>query len=212
MRTRIKLCGMTRIEDIQQADRLGADAIGLVFYPPSPRAVTLRQASELSRVATGFCTRVGLFVDPTEADVEAVLNQVSIDVLQFHGSETPEFCGRFGRPWIKALRVRDDGRLEEALEEHAGAASILLDAYKPGVPGGTGEVFNWNLIPERWRSRILLAGGLTPANVHDAICRVQPLGVDVSGGIEAAKGVKSHEKMTEFVRQVNLADAERDSI
>lgn len=212
MRTRIKLCGMTRVSDLQLADRLGADAIGLNFYPPSPRALTAAQAAELARAADSLCTRVGLFVDPTEQAVEDVLRQVPIDVLQFHGNESPEFCAGFGRPWIKALRVRDDTDLNEALEMHADAASILLDTYKPGVPGGTGESFNWNVIPERWRSRILLAGGLTPANVFDAVVQVQPLGVDVSGGIEAAKGEKSPEKMTEFVRQVYLADAQRDKL
>lgn len=212
MRTRIKLCGMTRLDDVRAADRLGADAIGLVFYPPSPRAVSVLRAAELARAASGFCTRVALFVDPSEREVAAVLSAVPIDVLQFHGDETPEFCASFGRPWIKALRVRDDADIEPALERHADAASLLLDAYKPGVPGGTGEQFNWDLIPERWRSRILLAGGLTPANVFDAVRRVRPWGVDVSGGIEAARGVKSLDKMTEFVRQVALADAERDTI
>lgn len=210
MRTRIKLCGMTRISDVRQADLLGADAIGLVFYPPSPRAVTTTQAAELSRAASAFCTRVALFVDPSVEEVESVLDQVPIDVLQFHGQETPEFCARFNRPWIKAIRVREAASLEADLAYHEGAASILLDAYKAGVPGGTGEFFNWNLIPERWRSRILLAGGLSPANVYDAVRQVRPLGVDVSGGIEAARGVKSAEKMTEFVRQVKLADAERE--
>lgn len=210
MRTRIKLCGFTRISDLRQADRLGADAIGLNFYPSSPRSVTPKQAAELAGAVGGLCTRVALFVDPTESFVEEVLRRVPIDVLQFHGKETPEFCAHFGRPWIKALRVREDSELEAELSLYQGAASILLDAYKPGVPGGTGESFNWNLIPERWRSRILLAGGLNPANVFDAVRRVRPQGVDVSGGIEAAKGVKSHEKMTEFVRQVALADAERE--
>lgn len=212
MRTRIKLCGMTRVSDVEQADRLGADAIGLVFYPPSPRAVTPQQAADLARAASGFCTRVALFVDPTEDEVERVLATVPIDVLQFHGQESPEFCRRFERPWIKALRVRDAETLVRELEHYNEASTLLLDAFKPGIPGGTGEQFNWNLIPERWRSRILLAGGLTPANVRDAVSRVLPWGVDVSGGIEAAKGVKEPGKMTEFVRQVSLADAQRDSI
>lgn len=211
MRTRIKLCGMTRIDDVERADRLGADAIGLVFYPPSPRAVTPDAAADLARAAGALCSRVGLFVDASAAEIRAVLDRVPLDVLQFHGNESPEFCASLGRPWIKALRVRDDGELEAALERYRGAQSLLLDAYKPGTPGGTGETFNWNLIPERWRSRIILAGGLNPANVATAVRQLRPLGVDVSGGIEAERGVKSADKMTEFVRQVRLADAERET-
>lgn len=210
MRTRIKLCGLTQIEDVQLADRLGADAIGLVFYPPSARALTAADAAPLAAAAGAFCTRVGLFVNPSAADVEAVLAQVPLDVLQFHGDENPDFCASFGRAWMKALRVRDADQLSADLQRYQSAQSLLLDAYKAGEPGGTGEMFNWNLIPERWRSRIILAGGLTPANVAQAVRQVQPLGVDVSGGIESSKGIKSADKMTEFVRQVRLADSQRD--
>lgn len=210
MRTRIKLCGLKQIDEVVLADRLGADAIGLVFYPPSPRAISAANASPLAAAAGAFCTRVGLFVNPTLDEVESVLAEVPLDVLQFHGDEPPEFCAAFGRPWMKALRVRDADQLAADLDTYSAANSLLLDAYKAGEPGGTGETFNWNLIPERWRSRIILAGGLTPANVAEAVRQVQPLGVDVSGGIEASKGIKSAEKMTEFVRQVRLADAQRD--
>ncbi|WP_370446844.1 phosphoribosylanthranilate isomerase [Saccharospirillum sp. MSK14-1] len=210
MRTRIKLCGLKQMDDVVLADRLGADAIGLVFYPPSPRAISAVDAAPLATIAGAFCTRVGLFVNPSVDDVEAVLARVPLDVLQFHGDETPDFCASFGRAWMKALRVRNAQQLAADLETYNGANSLLLDAYKPGEPGGTGETFNWNLIPERWRSRIILAGGLTPANVAQAVQQVQPLGVDVSGGIEASKGIKSAEKMTEFVRQVRLADSQRD--
>lgn len=211
MRTRIKLCGMTQPSDVRLADQLGADAIGLVFYPPSSRAVGIDQASELARLAGAFCTRVALFVNPDEDEVRRVLDQVSIDVIQFHGDESPEFCQRFNKPWIKALRVRDGDTLEADLERYRDANTLLLDAYKPGQPGGTGETFNWDLIPERWRGSIVLAGGLSPDNVFDAVTAVSPLGVDVSGGIEAAKGQKSPAKMTEFVRQVRLADAQRET-
>lgn len=211
MRTRIKLCGMTQIDQVELADRLGADAIGLVFYPPSARAVSAEAAAPLAAAAGAFCTRVGLFVNPSVAEVETVLSRVPLDVLQFHGDESADFCAGFGRPWMKALRVRDADQLAADLERYSAAYSLLLDAYKPGEPGGTGETFNWNLIPERWRSRIILAGGLTPANVAEAVRQVQPLGVDVSGGIEASKGIKSAEKMTEFVRQVRLADQRRDN-
>jgi phosphoribosylanthranilate isomerase len=137
------------------------------------------------------------------------LDRVAIDALQFHGDEPPEFCRQFDRPWLKALRVRSAEQLAADLDRYQGADSLLLDAYKAGVPGGTGETFQWGLIPESWRRRIVLAGGLTPDNVRDAIVQVRPLGVDVSGGIEAGKGVKSAEKMARFVAQVGLADAER---
>lgn len=209
-RTRVKYCGMTRLSDVECADRLGVDAIGLNFYPPSPRAVTPQQAAILAKAAGVFCSRVGLFVNPTAAAVNEVLSQVSLDILQFHGDESPEFCASFGRPWIKALRVRSADSLEQALSHYQEADGLILDAYKAGVPGGTGETFQWSLIPERWRPRIVLAGGLTPANVNEAVCAIRPWGVDVSGGIEEDKGLKSPGKMTEFLRQVTLADTERD--
>ncbi|WP_051207317.1 phosphoribosylanthranilate isomerase [Saccharospirillum impatiens] len=209
-RTRIKYCGMTRLSDVEYADHLGVDAIGLVFYPPSPRAVTPSQAAPLAKAAGIFCSRVGLFVNPTEADVRETLSQVPLDVLQFHGDEPPEFCAGFDRPWIKALRVQDAQSLERALDRYQNADGLILDAFKAGVPGGTGEIFQWTLIPERWRRRIVLAGGLTPANVNEAVRAIRPQGVDVSGGIEAEKGLKSPDKMTEFMRQVTLADAGRD--
>lgn len=210
MRTRIKLCGMKTVEDVRLADQLGADAIGLVFYPPSPRAVDPDLARRLSRSASVFCSRVALLVDPDVETVHRILDKVAIDVLQFHGNESPEFCQQFNLPWLKALRVRDGDQLKADLERFSGADTLLLDAYKAGVPGGTGETFQWELIPPLWRQRIVLAGGLTPDNVGEAIKAVLPLGVDVSGGIEASKGVKSPEKMRHFVRHVRMADAERD--
>ncbi|HET8902961.1 MAG TPA: phosphoribosylanthranilate isomerase [Saccharospirillum sp.] len=208
-RTRIKYCGMTRLSDVEFADQLGVDAIGLVFYPPSPRAVTPEQAAPLAKAAGAFCSRVGLFVNPSADEVRDTLRQVPLDLLQFHGDETPEFCAGFDRPWIKALRVRDTDTLEQALALYRDADGWILDAYKAGVPGGTGETFQWSLIPEQWRRRIILAGGLTPANVNEAVSAIRPQGVDVSGGIEAEKGLKSPDKMTEFLRQVTLADAAR---
>lgn len=210
-RTRIKYCGMTRLSDVEFADQLGVDAIGLVFYPPSPRAVTPGQAAPLARAAGAFCSRVGLFVNPSADDVRATLRQVPLDLLQFHGDETPAFCASFERPWIKALRVRDAESLEQALERYRDADGWLLDAYKAGVPGGTGETFQWTLIPEPWRHRIVLAGGLTPGNVQQAIGAIRPRGLDVSGGIEAEKGLKSPGKMAGFMREVALADAARQA-
>jgi phosphoribosylanthranilate isomerase len=209
-RTRIKYCGMTRLSDVEFADQLGVDAIGLNFYPPSPRSVSPKLAAALAKAAGVFCSRVGLFVNPTATTVDDVLSQVPLDMLQFHGDESPEFCASFNRPWIKALRVRSADSLEQELSRYQDADGLILDAYKAGVPGGTGETFQWSFIPERWRRRIVLAGGLTPANVNDAVCAIRPWGVDVSGGIEEDKGLKSPEMMTEFLRQVVLADTERD--
>ncbi|MEX2320107.1 MAG: phosphoribosylanthranilate isomerase, partial [Saccharospirillum sp.] len=153
-RTRVKYCGMTRLSDVEFADRLGVDAIGLVFYPPSPRAVTPQQAAPLAKAAGAFCSRVGLFVNPTADQVRDTLLQVPLDILQFHGDESPEFCAGFDRPWIKALRVQDTASLLQSLEYYQHADGVILDAYKPGVPGGTGETFQWTLIPKQLRRRI----------------------------------------------------------
>jgi len=180
---RIKICGLTRREDIAAAVASGADALGLVMWPGSARALDLDTLAALSATVPPFVTRVGLFVDPSVADVEMCLPY--LDLLQFHGDESPEFCARFGKPWIKALRMRDDIDLQAAVETYAGAGALLLDAYRPGVPGGTGETFDWQRIPENLTKPVILAGGLTPDNVADAVARVRPYAVDVSGGVEA---------------------------
>lgn len=202
MRTRVKICGLTRREDVQEAARLGADALGFVFYAKSPRAVNVEQAAALVRAVPAFVTTVGLFVDPTEEEVRAVLEQVPLDLLQFHGDEPPVFCSRFGRPYLKAVRVQPGVDLVQYAAAYRESAGLLLDAYVPGVPGGTGQRFDWDLIPEVLPLPIVLAGGLEPDNVADAIARVRPWAVDVSGGVEAAKGIKDHARMAAFIGAV----------
>ncbi len=221
-RTRIKLCGLTQPADVDHAVALGADAIGLVFYPPSPRSVTAKQAAELARLAGPFVTVTGLFVNASADDVARVVEQVPLTLLQFHGDETPEQCAdiaaRVGLPWLRAARVQPGTDLVEFADRFAAAQGLLLDAFVEGYGGG-GHVFDWTLIPPQWLSqspclptpsaapRLVLSGGLSAQNVAGAIERVRPYAVDVSSGIEAARGVKDHARMTAFVRAVRDADA-----
>lgn len=205
MRTRVKICGITRPEDGVAAARLGADAIGLVFYAKSPRAVTLDQARCVVDALPPFVTTVALFVDPQPAEVEAVLDAVAPDLLQFHGSESPEFCDQFGRPWIKAIPMREGIDLAAVMEQYRQGRGVLLDTYRPGIPGGTGESFNWDLIPAGLADKIILAGGLTPANVAEAIKKVRPYAVDVSGGVEASKGIKDAAKLAAFFKNASCS-------
>ena len=209
-RTRVKICGITRPEDAVAAARLGADAIGLVFYPRSPRAVTPAQARAVLDVLPPFVTSVGLFVDEAPEQIEAVLREVPLDLLQFHGDESPEACARFGRPWIKALRMRAEIDLPCEAERYGEARALLLDAYHPSAPGGTGEVFDWGRIPHDLPLPIILAGGLGPDNVGRAIAEVSPYAVDVSSGVEAAKGIKDRDRMTALMREVELASRRRE--
>lgn len=208
-RTRVKICGLTRAQDAREAARLGADAIGLVFYPPSPRAVTTAQAREVVQALPPFVTLVGLFVDASESEVRDVLAQVPVDLLQFHGDETPMFCAGFGRPWIKAVRMREGVDLWAERERYGEASALLLDAYRPGLPGGTGSGFDWDRIPPGMAEQIVLAGGLTPANVAQAVRQLRPYAVDVSGGVEQVKGIKDAEKMAAFLEEVKDGDRYR---
>lgn len=199
---RIKICGITRIEDALAAAKAGADAIGLVFYAPSPRAVTPERAAAIVAALPPFVTTVGLFVDAEAAYVHEVLKQVPLDLLQFHGDEDVAYCERFDRPYLKAIRVREGQDLATVAAAWPSASGILLDSYKPGVPGGTGEIFDWSLVPAQRRWNLILAGGLSADNVAQAITEVQPWAVDVSGGVEAAKGVKDIDKINAFVQEV----------
>lgn len=205
-KTRVKVCGLTRYDDVQEACRLGVDAIGLVFYPPSPRAVTVFQASEILRDVPPFVTVTALFVNPTEAEVYDVLKVLPIGLLQFHGDETPEFCQQFQRPFIKAIAMKDDIDFVELASNWSHSLGLLVDTYKPGMAGGTGETFDWQRLPETFAKPIILAGGLTINNVSDAIVCVRPWAVDVSGGVEVAKGMKDSQKMAQFISQVVLTD------
>ena len=202
MRTRIKICGITRVEDACVAVELGADAIGLVFYAPSPRNVGLDQARSIIATVPPFVTIVGLFVDPAAEQVESVLRTCSIDLLQFHGDEPAGFCGGFGRPYIKAVRVKAGDDLVQCLSPYQAARGWLLDAYHDQLYGGTGKSFDWKLIPSDLARPIILSGGLTPDNVGAAVRQVRPWAVDVSSGVEAEKGVKDAAKIAAFIAGV----------
>lgn len=202
MATRVKICGITRVEDASAAAAAGADAIGLVFYAPSPRAVEPARAAEIVRALPPFVTTVGLFVDAPAEQVRAVLEQVPLDVLQFHGDEPEPYCLQFGRPYLKAIRVRAGDDLNALAGQWPSASGILLDSFKPGVPGGTGLTFDWSMIPSERSWSLVLAGGLDASNVAEAVSRVKPWAVDVSGGVEAAKGIKDANKINAFVHEV----------
>ena len=202
---RSKICGITRLEDALAAVEAGADAIGFVFYAKSPRAVEVRQARAIIAELPPFVTTVGLFVNASRCELNEILEVVPLDLLQFHGDETPADCEGYHRPWIKALRVRPGDDLQAACKHYAGASGILLDAYVPGVPGGTGESFDWSLIPQRLSKPIILAGGLSADNVAEAIRQVRPYAVDVSGGVEQQKGIKDAAKIEAFMRAVKQA-------
>jgi phosphoribosylanthranilate isomerase len=206
MRTRIKICGITRIEDAADAVRLGADAIGLVFYPPSPRAISLDQAKAIVKSLPPFVTVVGLFVNQDRATIENCIHEVQIDLLQFHGDESAQECNGYNKPWIKAIRMREGIDLLEVERTYGSASGLLLDSYKAGIPGGTGECFDWCRIPTTLASRIILAGGLDAKNVALAIQQVHPYAVDVSGGVERSKGIKDAAKIEAFIAGVKRAD------
>lgn len=207
-RTRIKICGLTRTEDIDAAIALGVDAIGLVFYPPSPRYVIPAAAAGLVRCVPPFVTVTGLFVNASQSEVENVLRQVPLTLLQFHGDEQEADCTGFGLPYVKAARVRPELDLVEFASHYPQARGLLLDAFVEGYGGG-GRVFDWSLIPavEKRTLPLVLSGGLNANNVAEAITRVRPFAVDVSSGVEAAKGIKDAALMRRFVERVHAADA-----
>lgn len=206
MRTRIKICGMTRVEDAMAAAQLGVDAIGLVFYEKSPRHLSLSQAQQISLALPAFVTRVALFLNPQESLVKQVMAEVNIDLLQFHGNETAEFCESFGRPYIKALGVANCDDLDALCQPYQNASGLLLDSHAQGASGGTGEAFDWSTIPQQLRQRIILAGGLNPDNVAAAVEQIKPYGVDLSSGVESAPGLKDIELMRRLVQQVKRID------
>lgn len=201
MRTRVKICGITRRQDAEFAVEMGVDALGLVFYPPSPRAISIAQAKEIVSGLPPFVSIVALFVDAEPEQVYACIKDLPMVLLQFHGNESAKYCEQFGRPYLKAIRVQVDTDLVRIASEYHSAAGILLDSYQPGVPGGTGKVFDWSLI-KSINKPLILAGGLNVANVARAIEQVQPYAVDVSGGVEQAKGIKDKQKITAFMQEV----------
>ncbi|WP_417547337.1 phosphoribosylanthranilate isomerase [Marinobacter segnicrescens] len=210
-RIRTKICGVTRPEDALAAAEAGADAIGLVFYEPSPRSVSIEQARAIVSSVPAFVTVTGLFVNPDRMAVEQVLSRVPLDLLQFHGDEPQDFCQQFHRRWIKAVRVQLRSDIEQAFDSWSQASGLLVDAYDPQRYGGTGQRFDWSVIPEKRPMPLILAGGLEAGNVARAIRQVRPWGVDVSGGVEAfdiergtaLKGIKDAAKITEFLSEVN---------
>ncbi|MGB1949357.1 MAG: phosphoribosylanthranilate isomerase [Marinobacter sp.] len=206
MKTRIKICGITRPDDVQAAAHAGADSLGFVFYEPSPRNVSPATAAALVAATPAFVGTTGLFVNPPRAWVEQVLATVPLDLLQFHGDETAEFCASFGRRWIKAVRVRQQGDIETAFEHFRGASGLLVDAWDPERYGGTGKRFNWSLIPDNRPMPLILAGGLASDNVASAVEQVRPWAVDVSGGVESSKGVKDRAKISDFINEVHRVD------
>ncbi|MDI9245500.1 phosphoribosylanthranilate isomerase [Marinobacter sp. CHS3-4] len=206
MRTRVKICGLTRLQDVAAAVEAGADAVGFVFYEPSPRSVSVDAAARLVRSVAPFVVTTGLFVNPSRQFVEEVLASVPLDLLQFHGDETPEFCNSFPARWMKAIRVREQGEIEQAFERFSSASGLLVDAWVADKYGGTGQSFNWELIPDERPLPLILAGGLASDTVATAVKQVRPWGVDVSGGVEISKGIKSADKMIDFISEVHRVD------
>ena len=204
--TRIKICGITRVQDVQAVASSGVHALGLVFYEKSPRYVSLQKAAQLVQIIPPFITVAGLFVNAEPAFVREVLEQVPLNLLQFHGDESPEYCAQFGEPYIKAIRVKAGVDLLQYAARFQTAQGLLLDAHVDGIEGGTGTTFDWTLIPKHLPLPLILSGGLDVGNVGEAIKLVQPYAVDVSSGVEASKGIKDAVKITAFINEVNNID------
>jgi phosphoribosylanthranilate isomerase len=201
MRTRVKICGITRRQDAEFAVEMGADALGFVFYSPSPRAISLAQAKQIMATLPPFVDVVALFVDAEAEEVKAHLAELPISLLQFHGNESPSYCEQFNLPYMKAIRMQETIDLNLESERYKSASALLVDSYKPGIPGGTGEVFDWSLLTTV-NKPVILAGGLDASNVKQAIKQVKPYAVDVSGGVELSKGIKDKQKISDFMQEV----------
>ena len=207
-RTRVKICGITRIEDALKAAQLGVDALGFVFCAKSPRNIDVKQAQTICSVLPGFVTSVALFLNPEEKLVKQVLADVNVDLLQFHGTESAEFCESFGKPYIKALGIEGVEDIEALFNQYTSARSVLLDSHGAGRVGGTGETFDWASIPQGLRSKIILAGGVKPDNVAEAIKIVRPYAVDLSSGVETAPGLKDSDLMAHLMSEVKRVNCE----
>jgi phosphoribosylanthranilate isomerase len=206
MATAVKICGITRLEDALAAVRAGAHAIGLVFYQPSPRYITPAAAGAIIRALPPFITTVGLFVDAPAEEVRATIGQAPVQLLQFHGAETAAYCRQFGRPYMKAVRMGPKVDLLQYAQVYDDAKALLLDAYVEGLHGGSGVAFDWGRVPDGFPLPLILSGGLTVENVGDAVRRVRPLAVDVSSGVESARGIKDAGKIAAFIAGVRNAD------
>jgi phosphoribosylanthranilate isomerase len=205
METAVKICGITRVEDALAATRAGAHAIGLVFYAPSPRHVAPARAAEIIRAFPPFVTAVGLFVDPGAEEVRSALAAAPLQLLQFHGAETPTFCRQFARPYMKTVRMKPGVDLLQYAQNYHDARALLLDSYVEGLHGGSGAVFDWSLVPRDLPLPVVLSGGLTAENVGEAVRKVRPAAVDVSSGVESAKGIKDARKIAAFIKEVRSA-------
>ena len=211
MRIRVKICGITSSKDAHHVSQAGADAIGLVFYDKSPRNVSIEQASTICKSLEPFITSVGLFMDANKEFVDSVLASVPLDLLQFHGSETPEFCASFNRPYIKAVGMKDRALTDfaEYADQYGDAKGFLVDSHSAGKAGGTGETFNWNDVPQNYHKPIILAGGLNPNNIADAIEQVDVYGLDLSSGVESAPGVKDKQMINQLMDEVRRAEYDK---
>ena len=210
-RTRIKICGLKEPAHARLAAEAGADAIGLVFYPPSPRYVKPEEAAKVAAALPAFVQAVGLFVNEKEAAIRAILERVPIDLLQFQGDETPEFCAAFGKPFVRAVRMEEGVDLVEYASRFSSARALLLDAHVAGEKGGTGATFDWSRVPREAPLPLVLSGGLTAGNVRRAVREVRPWAVDVSSGVERSRGVKDPALIVEFIRSVQREDAGQDA-
>lgn len=206
MRTRVKICGFTQVKDAVDAANLGVDAIGLVFYAPSPRNVSIDRAIEIVNALPAFVTVVALFVDEKATKIQEVLDKVSIDCLQFHGSESADDCRVFNKPYMKAIRMKPELDVNTLAKEYYDASALLLDAYHPGIQGGSGSKFDWDLIPSNCSLPVVLAGGLQVDNAKQAIEKVKPYALDVSSGVESSKGIKDAAKMAAFIQAIKEGD------
>lgn len=211
MRTRVKICGITEIDVALAAVEAGADALGFVFYAPSPRHVDLAVAREICHALPAFVTTVGLFVEPGYEEAATVSRQVGIDMLQFHGNETPEFCDSFSIPYIKAVRMHADADITAEERRHPNAKALLVDTFDTSAPGGSGHYFSWDRVPKQRTKPVILAGGLTTDNVGLAIAAVRPYAVDVSSGVESIRGQKDIHKIKRFIEAVVRADDVRNA-
>jgi len=198
--TRVKICGLTRARDVREAAACGADAIGFVFVTGSRRFLDLPTAGELAGLVPAFVARVGLFLDQEAQEVRDVLEQVPLSLLQFHGREDAAYCRQFGLPYIKAVSMNSEHAIQQAEAEYTDAAALLLDSHEPGGLGGTGQVFDWSQV-RRSERPLILAGGLTPDNVREAVRQSKPWGVDVSSGVEDAPGIKNTGAMRRFIEE-----------
>ena len=210
MRTRVKICGFTQVKDAVYAAGLGVDAIGLVFYEPSPRNISIETAQAIRQALPAFVSVVALFVNAEPGFIRQVLDTVAIDCIQFHGDETPDECRSYNRPYIKAIQMRAETDIAVLQLHYYDASALLLDAYHPELQGGSGRSFDWDLIPRNCKLPIILAGGLTPDNAQQAMKAVKPYALDVSSGVEAAKGIKDAVKMAAFIRTTNRATENYD--